>query len=277
MTTLQYEQQQLTAQPLDFDLYDGHYHGDLRLDLSSAEPAYALAATLTDVDTNQMLTDGFAAPDLVRGKLSAQAAFAGQSFSAAALTNAITGKAELSIQDGSLSSFNLWPQLAEIFTLIGNLSQSAEFLRMAEDLRQFPAETRFSRCNGSFEIVPGQPGVSNLVIEVPEQNMFLTMLLDGQFDADRSLDVLGKLRFLPQSKYYADLKKIFRDFKQADESIELPLPIPVGGTLLKPEINMPALQRSLIALAKEIGKQQLQDKGQDLLEDMGKKLLQDLL
>jgi hypothetical protein len=94
-----------------------------------------------------------------------------------------------------------------------------------------------------------------MILEIPEQDVHIALLLDGKFGLDTTLDFMGKVRFAPESKYYKDIEKNFRDFKQDDGSIELPFPIPIGGTLLKPEISMQSVQKSITTFAKEMAKQ----------------------
>jgi hypothetical protein len=113
------------------------------------------------------------------------------------------------------------------------------------------------------------------LLHIPEQDVHLSLILNGEFGLDTSLDFIGKIRFDPQSKYYQDIEKYFRDFKQTDGSIELPFPMPIGGTLLQPEISMKSIEKSLITFAAEIAKQaaqkQLEKVGTDLLKDLLKK------
>ncbi len=126
----------------------------------------------------------------------------------------------------------------------------------------------------------GNAGSSDLILEIPEQGMHIALLLDGTFGLDTSLDFFGKLRFAPESKYYPDMKKYFNDFKHVDGSIELPFPIPIGGTLLEPEISLDSLQKRMqtfaIEMAKHSIKSQLEDAAKSELEKVGKSLLKDL-
>ncbi len=97
---------------------------------------------------------------------------------------------------------------------------------------------------------------------------------------DTTLDFVGTIRFDPQFKYHKDLKKYFHDFLRDDGSIELPLPIPIGGTLLEPAINLQSIQKNFVKLGGEIAKQslksQLEKGAKSELEKSGRSLLKDL-
>ena len=146
--------------------------------------------------------------------------------------------------------------------------------RLGDDLSRFPEETHFSRFEGSFDLRDGKAGSSDLMLEILEHDMYLTLLLNGEFGLDTSLDFTGKMRFARESKYYNDMKKYFADFQQPDGSVELPFPIPIGGTLLKPQINMQSVQKSMTKFATEMAKQaaksQIEEAAKDLLRDLFK-------
>ena len=106
--------------------------------------------------------------------------------------------------------------------------------------------------------------------------MNIALLMNGTFGLDMSLDFLGKIRFMPESKYYQDMKKTFSDFEQADGSIELPFPIPIGGTLMKPTVNLKSVEKSVMAFAKELLKQSAKSEIKEQLEKEGQNLLEQI-
>ena len=275
-----FQEQRLTIEPLLFSLYDGDYKGKVELDLTQETPKYAFQSELVQVDTNSVLSDGASLEDVLYGMLFANASIQGQGTETADLVKYLSGNGVLRINDGKFTTLDFWPQVAEIFEIAGSIGNSKELSRIGKDLRSFPPETHFSRFEGSFELKNGQAGSSDLILEIPEQGMNIALLLDGNFGLDTSLDFLGTLRFAPESKYYADMKKYFSDFKQEDGSIELPFPIPIGGTLLEPEISLDSIQKSVQTFAKEMAKQsiksQLKDAAASELEKAGKSLLEGL-
>ena len=275
-----FQKQLLTIENLLFSLYDGDYKGRVELDLSQEKPKYALQSELVHVDTNRVLSDGTSLEDVVYGLLFANASIQGQGTETEDLVNYLSGNGALKISDGKFTTLDFWPQIAEIFEIAGSIGNSKEISQIGKDLRSFPPETHFSRFEGSFTLKNGNAGSSDLILEIPEQGMHISLLLDGNFGLNTSLDFLGKLRFAPESKYYADMKKYFNDFKQADGSIELPFPIPIGGTLLEPEVSLDSIQKSVQTFATEMAKQsiksQLEDAAKSELEKAGKSLLKDL-
>ena len=274
------EKQFLTVENLLFSLYDGDYKGRVELDLSEEKPKYAFQSELVNVDTNSVLRDGASLDDVLYGLLFANASIQGQGTETEDLVKFLSGQGSLKVNDGKFTTLDFWPQIAEIFELVGSIGNSKEISQIGTDLRNFPPETHFSRFEGSFNLQNGNAGSSDLILEIPEQDMHIALVLDGTFGLDTSLDFLGKLRFTPESKYYADMKKYFNDFRQDDGSIEVPFPIPIGGTLLKPEVSLDSIQKSIQTFAKEMAKQsiktQLEDAAKSELEKAGKSLLKDL-
>ena len=224
---------QITLEPLSLRLYDGTYQGFVKVDLSEPDPKYALHSELVHVNSNELLTDSASLEEIVYGFIFADASLQGQGVKTGQIVKTLSGNGLLKIEDGKFTTFKIWPQLAQIFQLLGSLGKSKELSRIGNELSQFPDETHFSLLEGDFELHNGTAGSSNILIEIPDQNIYLTLLLDGEFGLDLSLDFLGKIRVDPQSKYYQDIEKYFRDFKQADGSIELPLSCPHWGNALK--------------------------------------------
>ncbi|MCP4396624.1 MAG: AsmA family protein [bacterium] len=275
-----FQEQQLTIANLLFSLYNGDYTGRVELDLSQERPKYTFQSELVHVDANSVLSDGTSLDNVLYGLLFADASIQGQGTETEELVTFLSGSGNITINDGRFTTLDFWPQIAEIFEVVGSVGNSKEISQIGKDLRSFPPETHFSRFEGSFNLKNGNAGSSDLILEIPEQGMHIALLLDGTFGLDTSLDFLGKLRFAPESKYYPDMKKYFSDFKHVDGSIELPFPIPIGGTLLEPEISLDSLQKSMqtfaIEMAKHSIKSQLEDAAKSELEKVGKSLLKDL-
>ena len=257
----------LNVENLLFSLYDGKYQGFVKLDLNTPDPKYELHSELVQVDSNPLLRDSASVNDVVYGLLFANVSVQGQGFAKEQLVKTLAGKGAIKLEKGKFTKLDVWPQLASAFQLLGSLGKVKELAQIGDDLSRFPAGTQFSRFEGNFELNNGSAGSSDLILEMLEQNMYLTIVLNGKFGLDASLDFTGKVRFAPQSKYYNDVERTFRDFKQADGSIELPFPIPIGGTLLKPEINMQSVRKSLAALAVEMAKQAVKSQVEQAVKD----------
>lgn len=263
--------QVLNLENMLFELYDGTYQGRVKFDLSAPDPTYEFESKLMDVDANRLLTASVSAKDIVYGLLFANAAIAGKGFSAEQLAQHLSGSGTIAIGAGKFTSFNIWPDIAQIFELLGTVGNSDALLKIGSDIRQFPAETNFSRFEATFNLEEGKGGRSEVLLEVPEQEMHIALLMNGEFGLDLSLDLLGKIRFAPESKYYNDIKKTFRDFEQDDGSIELPFPIPIGGTLLTPTINMKTAQKSLQKFAEKMARQAVTSEvGKQVEKELGK-------
>ncbi len=263
----------LQVENLFVHLYDGTYEGFARLDLNDPDPIYEFQSKLVHVDANPALKDNTSIADVVYGFVFADAAIQGQGFTMDKLVQTLSGKGAFTLEEGKIATLDIWPEMAVIFQTLGSLAQINELTKIGNDLAKFPAETPFSRLAGSFQLKNGEAGSSDLIVEIPTNNMHLALLLEGSLGLDTALDFIGRIRFDPKSKYYADVERNFRDFKQADGSIELPFPIPIGGTLLKPEFSRSSIQQSLAAFGAELAKQMVKKE----VENQVIKLLQDAL
>jgi hypothetical protein len=87
----------------------------------------------------------------------------------------------LKIEDGTFTTFNIWPQLAQIFQLLGSLGKSNELTRIGEDLSQFPGETQFSRFEGRFELKTGKPAAPISCCIFLNRIFILSLILNGEF------------------------------------------------------------------------------------------------
>lgn len=265
----------LTVDKLLFSLYDGQYQGGAKLDLTEPDPKYEFHSELVHVDTNPMLKDAVSKKDVLYGLLFANLAIGGQGATPEKILPSLTGNGNFKVEQGKLPTIDLWSEVAFVFQTIGTLAKMNEFTNIGNDLAKFPAQTNFSRLAGSFELKNGNAGSSDLVLEVPEQDMHIALMLEGKFGFDTSLDFIGKVRFDSKSKYYKDVERQFKDFKQADGSIILPFPIPIGGTLLKPEFNRQSVQKSLAGVAAEMAKQAIKSQvEQRVKEEVGAKALE---
>jgi len=277
---VKFAHQVLNLENMLFDLYDGTYEGRVELDLSAPEPKYEFESTLVNVDANQLLTASASVKDILYGLLFANVAIAGEGFAPEQLAQHLSGNGTIQMGAGQFTSFNVWPDIAQIFELLGTVGNSDTLLEIGEDVSKFPEETDFSRFEATFNIEEGKGGHSEMLLEVPEQEMHIALLMNGEFGLDLSLDLLGKIRFTPESKYYQDIKKTFRDFEQEDGSIELPFPIPIGGTLLKPTVNLKTAQKSMQKFAEEMAKQavtsEIEKQVEKELGKAGKDLLQQI-
>jgi uncharacterized protein involved in outer membrane biogenesis len=268
----------LEVENIFFDLYDGTYTGFVKLDLNESDPQYEFHSELTQVDTNKVLTDGTSLREVLYGLLFANLSLRGQGFETEQLSRTLTGDGSIRVNEGQLTTLDIWPVLAKTFQRLGELTKIKEFLHIGKELDKFPDGIKFSRLEGSFNLKRGDAGTSDLILELPEGDMHLALLLNGTFGVDTQLDFMGKIRFYPQSKYYGDIKKYFGDLKQAEGKIELPFPIPIGGTLLEPKFDTSRIIGSLPKIATELAKKAakgkiektLTDGLQDLLEDKKK-------
>ena len=271
-----FAKQKLNIEPLQFSLYDGDYEGRAQFDLTAPNPQYVFESKLVNVDSNQLLTASASAKDVVYGMLFADASVAGQGFSPKQIAQNLSGKGAVKIESGKFASFDIWQNIGQVFELLGSVGQSDELRQIGADFSRFPNETNFSRFEAAFDLKNGEGGTSEITLAIPEQDMNIALLMNGTFGLDMSLDFLGKIRFMPESKYYQDMKKTFSDFEQADGSIELPFPIPIGGTLMKPTVNLKSVEKSVVAFAKELLKQSAKSEIKEQLEKEGQNLLEQI-
>lgn len=240
---------------LVFNFYDGIHQGSAIIDLNPPQPIYEVNTQLTQVNTDKLLTEKTQLKHIIYGLLFANMNLQGQGFSQENVNRTLVGRGDLEILNGKFTAFSIFHEIAPLFELLGRVGKAKELFRLAEQFKATPKDTKFSLFKGHFNIQNGQADTGDLVIEVhdPDQNLKMILEIIGTLGlADTTLDLVGKLTFFEDFKYYPELIKYF---PEQNGKVTIPFPIPIQGTLLQPEFSLTSVEASVVKFAADMAVQ----------------------
>ena len=145
----------LKAQVSNLGAYEGSANGDLTVDVSTANPTYAMRADLTGVRALPLL-DGLADFDRLDGKMQAKLSVRSSGASQRAIMSNMAGTAFVVFQDGAIKGLNVAQMIRSLTA--STLSGWQESEGKATDLSQLSA---------SFKIDKGQAQTTDLNLVGP--------------------------------------------------------------------------------------------------------------
>ena len=145
----------LKAQVSNLGAYDGNANGDLTVDVSTANPTYAMQADLTGVRALPLL-DGLADFDRLDGRMQAKVSVRSTGTSQRAIMSNMAGTAFVVFQDGAIKGLNVAQMIRSLTA--STLSGWQESEEKATDLSQLSA---------SFKIDKGQAQTTDLNLVGP--------------------------------------------------------------------------------------------------------------
>ncbi|MDD5557147.1 MAG: AsmA family protein [bacterium] len=230
--------------------YGGRGTGNFSADLRGAAPRYALRCALAEVDVAALLADVHGSRNTLSGKLAAELAAAGEGDDWETVSRGMRGEGRFRVTDGTFHSFGFIRQTAPLLLLLGEGARIREIASLGEMIRQAPGETRFTRCEGSFIFEGDSYGTGDLLMEIRDGETPARLHLEGEMGLGGELSFMGFLSFPRGSAPYERLAPYFPD---DGGWIELPFPVPVGGTLAEPRIDIEASRDGVARAVAGIG------------------------
>ncbi|MEH2592926.1 AsmA family protein [Bradyrhizobium sp. AZCC 1721] len=145
----------LKTQVSNLGAYDGNANGDLTVDVSTANPIYAMRADLTGVRALPLL-DGLADFDRIDGRMQAKISVRSSGTSQRAIMSNMAGTAFVVFQDGAIKGLN-------VAQMIRSLTASTLSGWQASDEKA----TDLSQLSASFKIDKGQAQTTDLNLVGP--------------------------------------------------------------------------------------------------------------
>lgn len=235
---------------LSLPLYGGESAWQLTADVGGAEPRYAIDGTAARVEIAPLLSDLYGYSDAISGWLSLECSASGAGRDWSSIEQNVKAKGRFSVHEGRLRTVGLLQEIAPLFVLLGEQAKCKEFLSVGELLKKAPAETRLSKCEGDFTFEGKRWGTGNMLLEVAEKPAPLRLKLSGEMGPVGALDLSGRISFPRGSDYYNQLEPYFPD---DGGWITVPFPIPIGGTLGNPRVDVEAARKGILSCAAEIG------------------------
>jgi len=240
----------LSVDEFALPLYGGQSGWKLAAAMNGPEPRYTLEGTAARVDLAALLSDLYGYSDALSGWLSLECAASAAGKRWSSMEKEIRAKGRFSIHEGRLQTVSLLREIAPLFLLLGQEAKCKESLALGELLKKAPPETRFSRCEGDFTFEGERWGTGNMLLEIDEKPNPMRLLLKGEMGLSGTLNLSGRASFPRGTEYYQQLAPYFPD---DGGWITVPFPIPIGGTLNHPRIDLEASRKGILSCAAEIG------------------------
>ncbi len=233
------------------ELYRGVSTGSFVADLGEAVPDYTFKGSMTDLNLAMLLSDIYGYTNVFSGKLFSEIEAKGAGRDWLSVRKSLNARGRFYVKEGNLRSIGFLRDIGPLFVLLGQQAKMKEFVAFGGILSKAPAETSLSRCEGNFRFEDQHWGTGDLILEIADNNNPMALRMEGTMGLNGELDFTGQAFFPKGSPGYNRLAAYFPD----DEGwIKVPFPIPIGGTLDKPRVDLNASKKSIVKCAKEIGK-----------------------
>ncbi len=231
-------------EPATASLYQGDFHGVVRVDVRQDTPKFHIEKRLTNIESGPLLNDLTGKPTLSgRGTVTATIDTAG--VSEKVLISSLNGKVGFDFRNGALEGINIGRMLREARAAIkGEAAPAPE-----------PNRTDFAELGGSFNIRNGVADNRDLRAKTP------LLRIEGEGKADlnqRSLDYLVRAAVVATSKGQGG--------KDLDDLRGIVVPLRATGPFDKLDYSLD-LSEALRGKAKEELKQKAQKKIEEKLGD----------
>lgn len=221
----------IALKPMNLDLYQGQFRGDVLINAQTETPHYAMNMQLTNIESSPLLDD-FMGDSLIEGRVNfaSQLTVAGDTVNK--LKQKLNGDVEFAFQNGALKGINLAEKLRE----------AQAKLRREPYQKQGAKKTDFAALTGAMAIQNGLATFKNVKIEAPALRAGIEKtanLATEQLDLRVDLHVVGT--------------KTGQSGKNLDETRDLYVPIDITGPFTAPKID---INEKEMFKAWQMGKQQ---------------------
>jgi len=222
---------QIRLAPLHADLYQGHYQGDIRLDVRSDTPRINFDEKLRGVQIGPFLKD-FWGDDKLRGKADLSAKLSGRGLDPIAIRKTLNGKAKFLFRDGAIKGIDIAAEEEKLKAVIkGKPAPKSSSLQ----------ETGFSSASGSITITNGLVQNNDLRLSLPHARVA---------GAGKAYLVNEQLDYTLQVKFSSKVSgQSGPSYEQMDK---VALPIHVRGSFTQPDIKV-----DYSSVAKALAKREL--------------------
>jgi AsmA protein len=223
--------------PMHANLYEGTLSSTAALDARGAIPQYSVAATLTNVQAKELLTD-LTGSALLTGTANFDSALYTQGNSTNQLTNHLNGNGKFSFTKGMLNGININYELVRARAMLGKSAQPA---KPAQD------STDFGQITGTYQVTNGVATNNDLLITNPT--------FTGKGNGTANLNTM-------QLNYHLKLNT-----SQILELKAYQIPITISGAFKSPSINL-----DMQDILKQVFAQQRKQAGSELKDQASKYL-----
>ena len=204
----------VTADPLNFDLYGGHYQSALTLDLAGGKVAMAHTATLAGSDLAR-LASLLGHPGVATGSLGFGAKLHGAGADFAHATSGVAGAADVRLTKGTITGLNV---VRQVFTVLGTPAPATG------------QGEKFDSLTGHVTLDGGTMSADNVVLHSPDFD------LTGAVHVDPRGALSGRARVTLSDAMTKQAQGTNKDLKLLFENGRITLPATIAGTLAAPSV-----------------------------------------
>ncbi len=213
-TKLDLQNTTVTADPLNFDLYGGHYQSALTLDLAGGNIAMAHTATLAGSDLAR-LAALLGHPGVASGSLGFGAKLRGAGPDFAHAASGVAGVADVRLTKGSITGLNV---VRQVFTLLGTPPPTTG------------QGERFDSLTGHVTLSGGAMSADNVAMHSPDFD------LTGVVHVDPRGALSGRGRVTLSDAMTKEAQGKNKDLKLLFEDGRITLPATIAGTFAAPTV-----------------------------------------
>ncbi len=219
-TTLTLDKGVIRLNPLAARLFGGRHRGSVTLDTRQATTSVAIASTVEQVDSNQLLSSFTSLKNVLFGSLGGDLKMSFSGETADAITRSLDGTMAINLSDGRIANVDLRQE-------IGNIARFVTGQAAAE------RTTRIARLTGSFDVKSGVARTENLAAAIEGA----TIAAVGTIGlADQSLNLRTTALLSSEATQKVGGSKVggLMTTALANERGELVVPMLVTGTATRP-------------------------------------------
>ena len=235
----------LRVHPAVASLYQGHYSGDVSLDVRGKTPRLSLNEHVKGIQAGPLLKD-LSGDDTLSGAGSVDVQLTGSGATPEQLRRTLNGNAAFSFTDGSVKGVNIASLLR---------TAQAKLKGQPPPADNEPDQTDFTELTGTVTVTDGVVKNNDLSAKSP------LLRISGEGQASLPAETID---YLLTTKIVGSLKG--QGGKGLDELKGVAIPVRISGTFSKPTYT-PDLAAALGDVARDKAKEKIEKKTQKLLKD----------
>jgi hypothetical protein len=228
---MRWQDEVLTLDPVQMDLYDGKFNGRVTSDMRGEEPTFDIRGEAKAIDVDPFLTENLGQSGLLFGRFSGNVDTRTSGSDYEALIRGLEGSGAVAVEDGRVGGLDLLETLSSVSGLFGEDTLRSLSGRLAVD------GTEFVTMAGGILFEGGQMRFKELILESPDFKLngdgvvnLLGASLDGEFRLNLSQQLSASM--------HAENSRAGQLFWNArTRSVEMPFTLEGPFTAPKPGID----------------------------------------
>ena len=185
----------LTLRPIDMQLYDGNFQGQVVSDLTGAEPTFDIRGEAKGIDIDGFLGENLGSSGLLQGRFfgTVETQTVGADYES--IVRSLRGQGRVEVQEGRIAGLDILETLSSISGMFGEDTLRSLSGRLATE------GTAFDAVSGAVRFEGGQMLFDGLLLDSPDFKLqgvgavdLLTATLNGDFKLNLSRQLSALMR-----------------------------------------------------------------------------------